>query len=271
MSGRIRGHLRSNIIAYCALFFALTGVAAALPGTNTVFSDDIVDGAVQTQDIANGGVATADLAGLSVNAAKLAPNGVNSGKVLDNGIKAPDIGPDAVGTSEVADNSLTGTDVLDESLGSADVTNGSVTGTDIQDNSVSGADISDGYSTAASDTGGGCNDDDSNGETCATLNITLSETAKLLVTATGGWHTHGTSGIMSCRLDHDGIETIGTPQSIGEVGADHPLGGGDGTMALTGLSADIGPGTHAISLICTQTDADLDLTNSNLTVATVDE
>ena len=76
---------------------------------------------------------------------------------------------------------------------------------------------------------------------------------------------------MSCRLDHDGIETVGAAQSIGEVGSDHPLGGGDGTLALTGISADIGPGTHAISLICTQTDADLDVTNSNLTVVAVDE
>ena len=42
-------------------------------------------------------------------------------------------------------------------------------------------------------------------------------------------------------------------------------------MALTGISQDIGPGTHAISLICTQTDADLDITNSNLTVVAVDE
>ena len=58
MSGRIRAHLRSNVVGYCALFFALSGVAVALPGTNTVFSDDIVNGTVQSQDIANGGVAT---------------------------------------------------------------------------------------------------------------------------------------------------------------------------------------------------------------------
>ena len=39
MSTRIRNHLRGNVIAYVALFFALTGgTAFALTGSNTVFS-----------------------------------------------------------------------------------------------------------------------------------------------------------------------------------------------------------------------------------------
>ena len=146
MSGRIRAHLRSNVVAYCALFFALSGVAVALPGTNTVFSDDIVNGAVQSPDIANGGVATADLAGLSVNAAKLAPNAVNSGKVLDNSMKAVDIGPtrsaplrpptsrwapptwrpSSVGSSEVIDESLTNSDIASNSVNSSELGSGSV-------------------------------------------------------------------------------------------------------------------------------------------------
>jgi hypothetical protein len=241
MSNRIRAHLRSNVIGYMALFFALTGTAVALPGHNTVFSDDIKNDQVKAADIREN----------AVGPSELRTDAVGSAVIRADAVGSDEIGADAVGSSEVANNAVT----------SAKIAN----------NAVGGAQIADGYSAAASDTGGGCNDDDSNGEVCATTNITLSETAKLLVNATGGWHTHGTSGAMSCRLDHDGIETIGTPQSIGEVGADHPLGGGDGTMAITGLSADIGPGTHAISLICTQTDADLDLTNSNLTVATVDE
>jgi hypothetical protein len=232
MSKRITDHLRSNVVGYIALFlFATSGTALALAGSNTVFSDDIVNQEVKTDDIKNGDVGIADL------------------------------GVDSVGSGELNDGSVKSAEINDETVASNDVLN----------NALTGNDISDGYSASASDTGGGCNDDDANGETCATTSITLSETAKLLVTATGGWHTHGTSGGMSCRLDHDGIETVGVPQQIGEAGANHPLGTADGTMALTGISADIGPGTHAISLICTQNDADLDITNSNLTVVTVDE
>jgi hypothetical protein len=53
MSKAIRNHIRSNLIGYIALFFALsTGSAVALNGSNTVFSDDIVDGQVKSPDLA---------------------------------------------------------------------------------------------------------------------------------------------------------------------------------------------------------------------------
>jgi hypothetical protein len=49
---RIRDHFRSNVVAYVALFLALsTGSAVALDGSNTVFSDDIVNGEVENPDL----------------------------------------------------------------------------------------------------------------------------------------------------------------------------------------------------------------------------
>ena len=52
MSARIRDHIRSNVIGYVALFFALsTGSAVALSGSNTVFTDDIVDNHVRSEDV----------------------------------------------------------------------------------------------------------------------------------------------------------------------------------------------------------------------------
>ena len=71
---RIRQHLRSNIVGYIALFFALsTGSAVALNGSNTVQSDDLGPGsqvtapdvaanAVNGTDIVNGSIAGADIA-----------------------------------------------------------------------------------------------------------------------------------------------------------------------------------------------------------------
>jgi hypothetical protein len=45
MQNRISEHLRSNVVGYLALFLVLTGgTAYALDGSNTVFSDDIVNG-----------------------------------------------------------------------------------------------------------------------------------------------------------------------------------------------------------------------------------
>ena len=45
MSGRIRQHIRSNVVGYVALFVALSGTAYAidgpLPGQNQVGSEDM--------------------------------------------------------------------------------------------------------------------------------------------------------------------------------------------------------------------------------------
>jgi hypothetical protein len=70
---------------------ALGGSAAALSGSNTVFTDDIVDNEVRTADVRND-----TLAG--------------------GGLAAADLQPNSVGTSEVATNSLTGADINEASL-----------------------------------------------------------------------------------------------------------------------------------------------------------
>jgi hypothetical protein len=75
---RIRQHLRSNIIGYIALFFALsTGSAVALSGSNTVFTDDIVDNQVYSGDVRND-------------------------TLSGGGLGAPDLRPNSVGASEVS-------------------------------------------------------------------------------------------------------------------------------------------------------------------------
>jgi hypothetical protein len=54
MGTRIRNHIRSNVVGYIALLlFATSGTAIALDGSDTVFSDDIVDGQVKSPDIGN--------------------------------------------------------------------------------------------------------------------------------------------------------------------------------------------------------------------------
>ena len=80
------------VIALIALFVSLGGTAAALSGSNTVFSDDITDNQVYSADVRNDTLAT-------------------------GGLGAIDLRPGSVGTSEAANNSLTGTDINESSLG----------------------------------------------------------------------------------------------------------------------------------------------------------
>jgi hypothetical protein len=79
------------VIALIALFVSLGGTAAALSGSNTVFSDDIVDNQVYSADVRND-------------------------TLTGGGLAAPDLRPGSVGTSEVATNSLNGGDINELNL-----------------------------------------------------------------------------------------------------------------------------------------------------------
>jgi hypothetical protein len=98
---RVRRHLSyANVISTLCLFLVLGGGSAyALSGSNTVFSDDIVDGQVRTADILNGDVRNPDLA----------PDSVQTGKVLNGNLTGLDI----------ANNSLKGADIDEASLAGA--------------------------------------------------------------------------------------------------------------------------------------------------------
>ena len=89
MLGKFRARLTyANVVASLALFLVLAGGSAvALTGTNTVFSDDIVDGEVKYADI---GV-----------------QAVSSTRIWDQSIQSID----------VKDNALTGTDITESTLG----------------------------------------------------------------------------------------------------------------------------------------------------------
>ena len=94
MGRRIRGRLTyANVIATLALFLVLTGgTAAALKGSNTVFSDDIVNDQVSSADVRD--------------------DSLNGG-----GLTAADLRPASVGGPEIKDNAIKGIDVDESTLG----------------------------------------------------------------------------------------------------------------------------------------------------------
>jgi hypothetical protein len=90
MSGRVRKHLRSNVIAYVALFAALSGTAIAAAPRNSVTSKSIKNGAVHKDDL----------------------------------------GASSVDGTKVQDGSLTGDDVANNSLQGVDINGPTLTGVD---------------------------------------------------------------------------------------------------------------------------------------------
>jgi hypothetical protein len=115
VSSRIRNHIRGNVVGYVALFLVLTGgTAQALNGSNTVFSDDIV----------NREVKSGDLGIQSVRGTHLAPNSIRTGKVVDNNLTGADV------------SNLTGADVTDGTLDGNDITGNSLNSDQINESQV---------------------------------------------------------------------------------------------------------------------------------------
>jgi hypothetical protein len=84
----LRSHLTfANVASAIALFVALGGgTAVALNGSNTVFSDDIVDNQVYSSDVRNdalsgGGLAAPDLRANSVGSSEVASGSLGTGKL----------------------------------------------------------------------------------------------------------------------------------------------------------------------------------------------
>ena len=128
MSRRILGHLRTHVIAYVALFFALTGgTAFALTGSNTVFSDDITNGEVKTADIGGGEVRSPDLLDSGVKATDIADGHVRSPEIADGAVGTSELGANAVDTSRIADNAVDTPKIADNAVGSAKIAGLAVT------------------------------------------------------------------------------------------------------------------------------------------------
>jgi hypothetical protein len=114
MRQRIRSHLTyANVMATIAVFLVLSGgTAIALTGSNTVFSDDIVNDQVFSADVRND-----TLAGGGLTAADLRPASVGRSEVTDNSLRGADIANGTLGTDDYGDNGI----------GSIDIAKGAVT------------------------------------------------------------------------------------------------------------------------------------------------
>jgi hypothetical protein len=90
LPGRITKHIRSNLIAYVALFFALSGTAAYASHL-TVYSSDIVDGQVFSVDVANGSLTGVDVANSSLTGSDVATGSLTGSDVATDSLSGSDI------------------------------------------------------------------------------------------------------------------------------------------------------------------------------------
>jgi hypothetical protein len=123
MRQRLRSHLTyANVVATLCLFLVLSGgTAVALTGSNTVFSDDIVNGQVKNADIINGAITTGKLRNDSVTSARIVNGQVKNPDILNGAVTTNKLRDSSVGNADLGSNAVTGAKVLDNSLGGSDV------------------------------------------------------------------------------------------------------------------------------------------------------
>jgi hypothetical protein len=237
-SSRVRAHLRANIVGYVACFLALSGTAAALPGTSTVDSGDIVNREVRTVD--------------------LSPDAVTATRLADSAVSGP----------AVLDESLTGADVLDESLTGADALNGSLTGADVVESSLSGVNAALLQGRSASDlqidglrdSAFTCNPASATPITCAATGTvdTTGNLTPVLVVATGTWRGQGQglgdSG--TCTVRRDDAINLFPEVELGQEGDEHADIFSNSSLAIATIDT-VTAGSHSWQLRCAQNGGDI--------------
>jgi hypothetical protein len=140
MARKLLVHLRGQWIGAIALLLVLTGgTAYALDGSNTVFTDDIVNGQVKTDDIGAGEVKVADVGQGAVATDELVNNQVKAADLGDGEVKSADIGAGQVGADELAPNSVNAAKIADGQVGSPEIGNGQVQAEDLAPGVAPGA------------------------------------------------------------------------------------------------------------------------------------
>ncbi len=246
---RIRAHIRSNVVGYIAIFlFATSGTAVALNGSNTVFSDDLVNGEVKTADLRAG----------AVTGGRLAPDSIRGGKVVDESLGGIDILDGSIGRPELSAGSVDGDSVADGSLTGAEVADNSLRGADVDEASLGEVAAAALGGTGRSSGVGSCDPESATFATCASVDVSRSGPgsgpARALVIGRIAVHNEQSadSGVGSCRLRSSGSGPIAgtTQQVLAEDG--HAFIRSSEYLTLVGLTPPLNPSAQTFTIECNQ-------------------
>jgi hypothetical protein len=129
MQNRITNHIRSNVVGYVALFFALTGGVAWAThpgGANTISSADIINGEVRNADLGTDAVASGKIQDRQVKNADLSIGASSSNTIADGGVQGIDVKNDTLTGNQVDESTLNGGGDLSGALSNLQIGSGAV-------------------------------------------------------------------------------------------------------------------------------------------------
>ncbi len=217
LSQRIARHLRAHVVGYLALFVALSGTAMALPGKNSVKSNDIAPAAVKAKALKAGAVTNSKLAGGAVTSTKIADGSIVGGDLANSAVTEAKLANDAVTRDKILAGTINGGKLANGSVNSAKVNDGSLLAEDFAANQ-----LSDGVAAEATSTG-----------------FNLARGGRLFVTAT----FISDCPVASCtyQVEVDNSPVTGTLLS-GDL---------DQQVTLTGVSGAVAAGSRTLEIAVT--------------------
>jgi hypothetical protein len=144
---RIGRPSHSTVVAYLALFAALSGSAFAI-SKGAIKSRHIAKNAVKSKQIAANAVKTAEVADGAIISSKLAAGAVSTSRIADGAVTNPKLAGDAVDAAKVLDNSLSDDELAPSAQFNGAVADGDLDGTypnpTLEANSVAASEVSNG-------------------------------------------------------------------------------------------------------------------------------
>jgi len=210
-------HIRSNVVGYVALFFALSaGAYAAGLAPDSVRSKHIKNGQVKTQDVADDSLDQLD--------------------VRDGGLGGPDIADGSLGSPEFPNDALNGGDIAEATLGTVPAAAQGGTGR---------------YASQ-----GSCDPESEFFIQCSSVTVPHSKPGRLLIigTATADTESGANQAIGRCLLELDGSPIPGAATSLffHDPGSQSTA---NETVTLVAVSDVLPAGSQRVGVKCNQSES----------------
>jgi hypothetical protein len=242
LAKKLGRYLASNVVAFLALFVALSGTAyaAVIISSNSQVATDTISGhhppAGDHSNLISSSINAKDLAAGAVTNGKLGANSVDSSKVADGSLTGLDI----------ANGTLTGTNVASGTLSGADLQNDSITGTQVNESTLGEVPLAKiaglGRSTSS---GSDCSPSGTAYVDCVILTVNLPSTSRVLLIGQGTAAINSGDGSGYCKLVTQFGDVPGTTETLGDASQYDT-----DSFALSGVTGVLGPGSVDFAIDC---------------------